>query len=54
MKENVEAIERLNIKDNLKERLRYLEKRAIECIDELKGLEKNIKNISNWNINITL
>jgi superfamily I DNA and/or RNA helicase len=43
MKENVEAVERLNIKDDLKERLIYLEKRAIAYINELKELEKNYK-----------
>jgi len=43
MKENVEAVERLNIKDDLKERLRYLGKRAIDYISELKELEKNYK-----------
>jgi len=43
MKENVGAVERLNIKDDLKERLRYLEERAIDYINELKELEKNYK-----------
>jgi hypothetical protein len=43
MKENVEAVERLKTENNLKERLRYLEKRAIDYIDELKGLDKNYK-----------
>jgi superfamily I DNA and/or RNA helicase len=43
MKENVEAVERLKIEDDLKERLRYLEKRAIYYINELKELEKNYK-----------
>jgi superfamily I DNA and/or RNA helicase len=43
MKENVEAVERLKTENNLKERLRYLEKRVIDYIDELKELEKNYK-----------